>query len=89
MPLHVETPLIESRPLSARLAKNVWLKMDALQPSGSFKARGIGHACETYQRQGAARFVACSGGNPDLAVVYAGRQLGVPVLVVVPVTTTE
>lgn len=89
MPLHIETPLIESRPLSARLAKNVWLKMEALQPSGSFKARGIGHACETYQRQGAARFVACSGGNAGLAVAYAGRQLGVPVVVVVPVTTTE
>jgi L-serine/L-threonine ammonia-lyase len=89
MPLHIETPLIESRPLSARLNKNVWLKMDALQPSGSFKARGIGHACETYQRRGAARFVACSGGNAGLAVAYAGRQLGLPVLVVVPVTTTE
>ena len=89
MPLHIETPLIESRPLSARLNKNVWLKMDALQPSGSFKARGIGHACETYQQQGAARFVACSGGNAGLAVAYAGRQLGIPVVVVVPITTTE
>ena len=89
MPLHIETPLIESRPLSARLNKNVWLKMDALQPSGSFKARGIGHACETYQQQGAARFVACSGGNAGLAVAYAGRQLGVRVVVVVPITTTE
>ena len=89
MPLHIETPLIESRPLSVRLKKGVWLKMDALQPSGSFKARGIGHACETYRRQGAARFVACSGGNAGLAVAYAGRQLGVPVVVVVPVTTTE
>jgi L-serine/L-threonine ammonia-lyase len=89
MPLHIETPLIESRPLSVRLNKSVWLKMDALQPSGSFKTRGIGHACETYQRQGVARFVACSGGNAGLAVAYAGRQLGVPVVVVVPVTTTE
>ena len=89
MPLHIETPLIESRPLSARLNKNVWLKMDALQPSGSFKARGIGHACESYQQQGAARFVACSGGNAGLAVAYAGRQLGIPVVVVVPITTTE
>lgn len=89
MPLHIETPLIESRPLSVRLNKSVWLKMDALQPSGSFKTRGIGHACETHQRQGVARFVACSGGNAGLAVAYAGRQLGVPVVVVVPVTTTE
>jgi hypothetical protein len=36
MPMHIETPLIESRPLSVRLNKSVRLKMDALQPS-SFK----------------------------------------------------
>lgn len=42
--LHVETPLIRSNPLSAALGTDVLLKLDALQPSGSFKLRGIGLA---------------------------------------------
>ncbi|HEX7666756.1 MAG TPA: pyridoxal-phosphate dependent enzyme, partial [Polyangiaceae bacterium] len=65
------------------------LKLDALQPSGSFKLRGVGHACETHRARGARRFVSSSGGNAGLAVAYAGRVLGVPVTVVVPETTTE
>lgn len=89
MTIHIATPLIESRALSQRLQKSVWLKMEALQPSGSFKARGIGHACSVYQQRGAQRFISSSGGNAGLAVAYAGRKLGVPVLVVVPETTPE
>ncbi|WP_350648348.1 serine/threonine dehydratase family protein [Pseudomonas sp. HY13-MNA-CIBAN-0226] len=89
MPLHINTPLIESRPLSAVAERSVWLKMDALQPCGSFKIRGVGHACETHHRHGATHFVSSSGGNAGLAVAYAGRQLGIPVTVVVPKTTSE
>lgn len=89
MPLHIETPLFESRPLSAATHRSVWLKLDALQPPGSFKLRGIGYACETYLARGAQRFVSSSGGNAGLAVAYAGRILGIPVTVVVPSTTTD
>lgn len=63
--------------------------MDALQPSGSFKIRGIGLACHTYYENGARRFISSSGGNAGLAVAYAGRLLGVPVIVVVPETTSS
>jgi L-serine/L-threonine ammonia-lyase len=66
----------------------VWLKMEALQPPGSFKIRGVGHACEEYQRRGATRFISSSGGNAGIAAAYAGRRLGVPVLVVVPETAS-
>lgn len=89
MALHVETPLVESRPLGAAAGRTVWLKLEALQPSGSFKLRGIGHACETYKARGARRFVSSSGGNAGLAVAYAGRLLEIPVTVVVPETATE
>lgn len=88
MTLHIETPLIESRAMSLATDSSVWLKLDALQPPGSFKIRGIGHACETYLAQGARKFISSSGGNAGLAVAYAGRRLGVPVTVVVPETTT-
>jgi L-serine/L-threonine ammonia-lyase len=89
MPLHIETPLIESRAMSSAAGRRVWLKLDALQPSGSFKTRGVGFACETYHARGARRFVSSSGGNAGLAVAYAGRKLTVPVTVVVPETTTD
>lgn len=89
MSLHVETPLVHSRTLSLRTGKSVWLKLEALQPSGSFKLRGIGAACEVHARQGKTRFVSSSGGNAGIAVAYAGRQLGLPVTVVVPETTTR
>lgn len=89
MPLHIETPLVQSRHLSQLSGRSIWLKMDALQPPGSFKIRGIGLACEEHLRRGARRFVSSSGGNAGLAVAYAGRALGVPVTVVVPQTTSE
>ncbi len=88
MPLHISTPLLESRPLSQLTGREIWLKMDALQPAGSFKIRGIGLVCEREAARGARRFVASSGGNAGVAVAYAGRRLGLPVLVVVPESTS-
>jgi L-serine/L-threonine ammonia-lyase len=88
MSLHIESPLFQSRPLSILSNKTMWLKFDALQPSGSFKLRGIGAVCEEYARHGKTRFVSSSGGNAGIAVAYAGRQLSIPVTVVAPETTT-
>jgi L-serine/L-threonine ammonia-lyase len=87
--MYINTPLLESLSVSSRCGRRVWLKMEALQPSGSFKTRGLGHACQEYKRRGATRFVASSGGNAGLAVAYAGRCLGVPVTCVVPESTTQ
>jgi L-serine/L-threonine ammonia-lyase len=69
--------------------RTVWLKLEAMQPPGSFKIRGIGLACQEYYRRGAERFISSSGGNAGIAVAYAGRHLSVPVVVVVPETTTD
>jgi L-serine/L-threonine ammonia-lyase len=87
--LHIDTPLLESRALSERSRRSVWLKMEALQPPGSFKIRGIGLKCQAAASAGAARFISSSGGNAGIAAAYAGRQLSLPVLVVVPQTTSE
>lgn len=89
IPLHIETPLLESLPLSRLLEKSVYLKMEAMQPSGSFKIRGIGRLCQEAVKQGKRKFVAASGGNAGLAVAYAGRKLGIPVTVFVPEATGE
>ena len=87
--LHIETPLINSRALTVHAGRDIWLKLEALQAPGSFKIRGIGLACQEYRRRGAKRFISSSGGNAGIAVAYAGRQLSVPVIVVVPETTTQ
>ncbi len=87
--LHRQTPIWESLPLSRALGATVLLKMEALQPVGSFKIRGLGRACQESVAAGAKRLLSSSGGNAGLAVAYAGRKLGVPVEVVVPRTTPE
>jgi len=81
------TPLLDSAPLSALLGTKVWLKLDALQPSGSFKDRGMAHMCSTLQQRGIKRIISSSGGNAGLAASTAGRKLGLQVQVVVPETT--
>ena len=88
-PLHIETPLFESPALTISAGRTVWLKLESKQPPGSFKIRGIGLACQEYARRGATRFISSSGGNAGIAVAYAGRHLSVPVVVVVPETTTD
>lgn len=89
MSLHITTPLVHSPFFSAQVGNGhkVQLKLESLQPAGSFKIRGIGHACQLFQEQGAQRFVSSSGGNAGYAAATAGALLGVPVTVVVPETT--
>jgi len=87
--LHIETPYIESRALTIHSGRSIWLKMEALQPPGSFKIRGVGLKCQEAVKYGATRFISSSGGNAGIAVAYAGRKLSIPVVVVVPETTTD
>lgn len=87
-PLHVKTPLLESLELSEIQGSRVFLKMDALQPSGSFKNRGIGFICTKYATMDkATSFISSSGGNAGLAVAYSGRLLNVAVKVIIPLST--
>ncbi|PIE09840.1 MAG: serine dehydratase [Rhodobacterales bacterium] len=86
--MHITTPLLTSAALSATARTTVALKMEALQPSGSFKIRGIGALCAHHAARGRTRFISSSGGNAGLAAAYAGRMLGLPVTVFVPETTT-
>ncbi len=85
--LHTITPLWHSHPISTAARTQVWLKMEAFQPSGSFKARGMGEACLAAKEAGAVRVVCASGGNAGYAVAYAGQQLQLDVTIVVPQTT--
>ncbi|OJK03836.1 hypothetical protein ASPACDRAFT_39455 [Aspergillus aculeatus ATCC 16872] len=86
------TPLIESTTLSRAAGCRIFLKLENLQPSGSFKSRAMGNQILSHLRKAehahrAVHFYASSGGNAGLAAVCAARTLGYPCTVVVPVST--
>jgi L-serine/L-threonine ammonia-lyase len=87
--ISIVTPLWESQPLSQAHGAPILLKMEALQPSGSFKARGMEAACRASLGDGATRVICASGGNAGYAVAHAGRRLGLEVTIVVPKTTSS
>lgn len=68
-------------------AKSVALKLECLQHSGSFKARGA-FANLLSRPIPATGVVAASGGNHGAAVAYAAMRLGVPATIFVPEVTS-
>lgn len=56
-PFHVVSPVLESLPLSKAAGTKVFMKLENVQPSGSFKIRGIGHRCQDVSVG-----MACAGG---------------------------
>src|SRR2546423_4621577 len=68
----------------------LWLKPENLQPVGAFKIRGAVHAL-TRVPDGTRRagVITHSSGNHGQALAYAGRRLGIPVVVVMPDTAPQ
>src|SRR3954471_16748530 len=64
----------------------VWFKLEHLQHTGSFKARGAFNRIIAAGELPAAGVVAASGGNAGLAVAYAAREFGLAARVFVPAT---
>jgi len=83
------TPLlrIAGRELGVDCAE-LWLKLEHLQVSGSFKARGMFNRMRADVVP-AAGVVIASGGNAGIAVAYAARALGVRAEVFVPASSSE
>jgi threonine dehydratase len=67
----------------------VTLKLEQLQHTGSFKARGALSALLTAAELPASGVVAASGGNHGLAVAWAAREVGVRAAVFVPSTAPD
>ncbi|KAI1811586.1 tryptophan synthase beta subunit-like PLP-dependent enzyme [Poronia punctata] len=90
--LFIETPCIPSRELSQIAGCNIFLKLENLQPSGSFKSRGIGTMMSRSLRaspRGRAHFYCSSGGNAGLACAEAARTLRQPCDVYLPSSAPE
>ena len=83
-----EVPVVRAGELDTRAdpsgATRVWLALEALQVTGSFKVRGALVGLDANRHRG--HIVAASAGNHGAAVSYAGSVLGVPVTVCVPRT---
>lgn len=85
--LHLNTPLLRAAP-GLFPQPEVWLKMDALQPSGSFKLRGIGRLVQQAAADGAREIVCASGGNAGFAAAHAALALGLACTIVLPETSS-
>lgn len=72
----VRTPVL---PLEDR----IWVKLENLQPIGSFKLRGAYYAMRMLRPRAV---LTASAGNMAQGVAYAARRLGIPATVVVPQT---
>ncbi|KAK2766727.1 hypothetical protein FQN54_006041 [Arachnomyces sp. PD_36] len=88
----VETPLVESSRLSKLAGCRIFLKLENVQPSGSFKSRAMGnlilsHITSSQNQHKRIHFFVSSGGNAGLAAVTAAKSLGYPCTVVLPTST--
>lgn len=78
----VRAPDLDAR-ADARGETRVWLALEALQVTGSFKVRGALMAIDRVRGKNA-RAITASAGNHGAGVAYAAQMLGVSAVVVVP-----
>jgi threonine dehydratase len=77
----LRTPVIEVSP-------GLWLKLELLQHTGSFKVRGAFNRMLSAGELPGSGVIAASGGNHGLAVAFAARALGVRAEIFVPEVTS-
>jgi threonine dehydratase len=79
------TPLVKNEWLSKKYGANIYLKLENLQPVGSFKLRGalnkIYHLTDEEKKQGV---VAVSAGNHAQGVAWAASKFGVKASIIMP-----
>src|SRR6478735_2378013 len=78
----VRTPLLR---LAVDAPAEIHLKLENLQPIGSFKLRGASNAMAVAPREALARGVwTASAGNMAQGVAWQARRLGIPCTVIAP-----
>src|ERR1700720_923889 len=83
----LRTPLV-SFPVEGPAA--VYLKLENLQPIGSFKIRGAANVTARTPRERLERgLLTASAGNMAQGVAYCARRLGVPATIVAPDTAPK
>ena len=81
----IRTPLLECGALNARVGRQVFIKPENLQTTGSFKLRGAYNALSSIPADARAKGVAAfSSGNHAQGVARASKILGMPAAIVMP-----
>lgn len=81
----IRTPCTESASLSELTGAKILCKQEHLQRTGSFKERGARNAlAQLSPEQASLGVIAASAGNHALGLSWHGRELGIPVTVVMP-----
>ncbi|HSB43001.1 MAG TPA: threonine synthase [Methylomirabilota bacterium] len=84
------TPLLPLPRLAAHLGlRHLWAKDEGQNPTGTFKARGLGMAIARARTLGVKGLMIPSAGNAGGAAAVYGARAGIPVAVVVPRDTPE
>jgi len=78
------TPLIEARALSARTGARVFVKYEGINPTGSFKDRGMTMAISKAVEHGAKAVICASTGNTSASAAAYAAHAGITAAVLVP-----
>ena len=82
------TPTVRAARLSAQLGIDLYLKLENLQHTNAFKARGaLAKLLTLSEAQKAAGVIACSAGNHAQGVAYHATRLGIASTIVMPIST--
>lgn len=82
------TPLVHTKKLGAKLGlENVFVKDEGLNPTGSFKARGLSAAITCAKNLGAKALAIPTAGNAGGALAAYAAKAGIPCVIVMPADT--
>lgn len=82
--LEGDTPLLEAPRLSERLGAHVFLKLEGMNPTGSFKDRGMTLAISKAAEEGAKAVVCASTGNTSASAAAYAARAGLTCAVLIP-----
>jgi threonine synthase len=78
------TPLIRAAALEARTGAKVWVKFEGMNPTGSFKDRGMTMAVSKAVEHGAKAVICASTGNTSASAAAYATHAGIKAVVLVP-----
>lgn len=81
-----DTPLIKADRIAERVGRgvNVWLKFEGLNPTGSFKDRGMTMAVSKAVEEGSRAIACASTGNTSASAAAYASRAGIKCIVVIP-----
>jgi threonine dehydratase len=83
-----DTPFVKSPSLSKESGKNIFLKKENLQITGSFKIRGAFNKISNLSKEEKKRgVIAASAGNHAQGVAFSGKYFNIPTTIVMPENT--